>query len=125
MTWLSEGPVHLPHLLVHLGDAQPETGERAALGGSPTPRPPRILPPPHSQGHDVGVGVVHGDADGVLLALVFGVVVGASLQEEADEAAAEEGSCVHLLPQWNFHFLLVFLTVVFMVFPSSLNNVKL
>lgn len=80
---------------------------------------------PHSQGHDVGVGVVHGDADGVLLALVFGVVVGASLQEEADEAAAEEGSCSHLLPKWNFHFLLVFLTVVFMVFPSSLNNVKL
>lgn len=44
----------------------------------------------HSQRHDVGVGVVHGDGDGVVLVLVFGVVVGSSLQKQANEAATEK-----------------------------------
>lgn len=80
----------------------------------------------HLQSHDVGVGVVHGDADGVFLALVFGVVVGASLQEEANEAAAEKRK-VAKSPAAQMKLLLpgCVLDVVYGVFPSSLNYGKL
>ena len=43
--------------------------------------------PQDSQGDDVSVGVLHRDADGVLLVLVLGVVVGAPLQEQTHQPA--------------------------------------
>jgi len=42
-----------------------------------------------SQGDDVGVGGFHGDADGVFLLLVLGVVVSASLQEQTHQPARD------------------------------------
>lgn len=89
---MAEGPVHLPHLFVHLGDPQPEKGE-SRFRGRRRPAGPESLfsRRRRSQSHDVGVGGVHGDADGVVLVLVFGVVVGSSLQKEANEAATQRG----------------------------------
>lgn len=44
----------------------------------------------HSQRDDVGVGVVHGDSDGVFGVLVFGIIVSSSLQEETNQTGKEK-----------------------------------
>lgn len=79
-----------------LGDAQSEGAACAARRPAPPP-PAAPRPPPrpprrqHSQRDDVGVCLLDGDAQSVLLLLVQGVLVSTPLQEQADLTEGRRG----------------------------------
>lgn len=97
LTWLTHGRLGFPHLLVHSRQTQPGGGEktqadavRGVDAGTQATRSGR-LSRGHSQGDDVGVGGLHGDAQGVVALLVRLCLRRSSLQEETHLTVGAEG----------------------------------
>lgn len=99
LTWLSKGTLRFSHLFVHSSQTQPgakrrkQKGERfghSFPGGSLRAELPyRGVGKPwlHSQGDDVRVGCLDGDAERVLPVAIHRVLVCTSLEEQADLTA--------------------------------------